>query len=456
MMGLDYMKQRVIMASNRLPVTADTSHRPYTLNRSLGGLATSLGAIGQLYDTTWIGWAGNEKPLTKQQFAALALPDNLLPVNIPKQKFHHYYNRVANAVLWPTLHSMKPPITTRITDWNAVQNVAELFADAVVNRLRHDDIIWVHDFHLMLLVQALRARGVTNKIGFFLHTPFPSPAVFMTVSRHKELLASLAMADLVGFQTARDETNFVATLKKAGIKPSLQMKTGVFPIGIDFDQYADACQLPNVQLHYAALREQLAGQYVVLSVSRLDYTKGILEQLQAFEKAVLEHGLHDITYRLIVAPSREARIEYRRLERKIARYVQATNRRLQRYAQGARVSFEYRNHGFDEVSAWYQRADMLLITPIFDGMNLVVKEYIAARPTPGTLVLSRTAGAADQLPEATLVDPRDIASIADGINRAYSMKAGERARRWHAMRENVRSEDIFAWATAFITALRQK
>lgn len=450
-----HMVQRILMVSNRLPIAVDTTNNPYKVNRSLGGLATSLSAVGQLYDTTWIGWAGNQKPLSKQQFAELSLPDNLVPVNIPRKRFYHYYDRVANAVMWPTLHSMKPPIQVRSADWNSVQSVVNLFAETIIRRLQRGDIIWIHDFHPMLLIHALRARGVTNKIGFFLHTPFPGPAGFMALSGHKRLLTSLAMADLVGFQTERDRTNFTSTLKKAGVRPSVQMESGVFPIGIDFDMYAKASGQPNVQLLYAALREQYTKQYIVLSISRLDYTKGILEQLQAFEKAVLKHSLHDITYRLIVAPSRESRIEYRRLERKIEHLVHAINKRLQRKAKATQISFEYRNHGFDEISAWYRLADMLLITPRFDGMNLVVKEYIAARSKPGTLVLSRTAGAAAQLQAAILVDPHEIENIAEGIYKAYAMEKDERAARWQAMRDNVRAEDIFSWATSFITTLQQ-
>lgn len=443
------------MASNRLPVTVDTTRSPCTVNRSLGGLATSLSAVGQLYDTTWIGWAGNQKPISTQQLASLDLASNLLPVNIPKPLFHRYYDRVANAVLWPTLHSMKPPIQTRRNDWQAVREVADLFAEMIADQLQRDDIIWIHDFHLMLLVHALRGRGIINPIGFFLHTPFPKPVVFMTIAEHRQLLASLAMANVVGFQTSRDEANFIAALKKAGVKLSPQMETGTFPIGIDYELYAQADEQPKVQLHYAALREQFEGAFVVLSISRLDYTKGILEQLRAFEQAVLEHSLHDITYRLIVAPSRESRIEYRRLERQIAHLVGAINRRLQRQATAAQISFEYRNHSFDEVSAWYRLADMLLIAPSVDGMNLVAKEYVAARSEPGTLVLSRMAGAADQLREAILVDPHSVTDIGAGIHRAYVMGQVEKARRWKAMRENVKTEDIFAWARSFISKLQQ-
>lgn len=447
------MKQRVLLVSNRLPVAIDTSKRPYHATRSLGGLATSLGAISRDYETVWVGWAGNEKPLSRQQFTSLVKADDLVPLNIPRRLFHHHYDRVANAILWPILHSMQPPITARPADWNAARKVAEQFAEVIIEQLHVGDIIWVHDFHLMLLVQALRARGVTNKIGFFLHTPFPQPAIFMTVNAHQQLLTSLAMADLIGFQTPQDMANFIATLKKAEVRPSVQMHTGVFPIGIDFAQYADAQKLPDVSQQYDELRRLLDNHYVVLSVSRLDYTKGILEQLEAFEKAVLDNSLGDITYRLVVAPSRESRIEYRRLERKIAHLVVRINKRFRRHASTAHISFEYRNHSFAEVSAWYRRADMLLITPRVDGMNLVVKEYLAVRSEPGTLVLSKTAGAAVQLPQAILVNPTDIADIAAGITKAYHMDAAERKERWHAMRNNIKTETIFTWAKTFLGAL---
>jgi trehalose-6-phosphate synthase len=202
------------------------------------------------------------------------------------------------------------------------------------------------------------------------------------------------------------------------------------------------------------LRNKFKEQYIVLSISRLDYTKGILKQLESFTKAVLEHNLHHITYRLIVAPSRESRIEYRRLERKIGRLVHTYNRQLERKATQAYISFEYRNHSLDEVSSWYRLADMLLITPSVDGMNLVVKEYIAAHPKPGIVVLSYTAGAAVQLEQAIQVDPHDTSSIADGIWRAYSISTLERKDRWQHMRKNVHAEDIFAWATSFVAALQ--
>jgi trehalose 6-phosphate synthase/phosphatase len=447
------MEPRVVIVSNRLPVRITQSEGKLTLHRSSGGLATGLNAIANTHPMLWIGWMGNTQKLSDQQFADLNMPDGLLPIRAPIRAFQRYYDRVSNGVLWPTLHGMKPNVRDTLRDWESVNKIIGTFADAVVSQCKPSDLLWIHDFHLVLLMQALRERGVKNRIGFFLHTPFPSPDIFMKLPQHKQLLASLNATDLLGVQTAKDMLHITSCLQKEGPLLSGRASVQVFPIGIDADAYHRTEQSTQIQAYLARLRPHTLGKKVILSVSRLDYTKGITTQLRAFAQAVKKYHIQDIMYRLIVAPSREARIEYRQLKQRIERTVDTVNAQFASIGASAHVSFEYRDHNFEELSAWYQLSDVLLITPLVDGMNLVVKEYIAARTQPGTIVLSKTAGAAYQLREAILVPPTNIRSIAEGLLSALTMDGEAKQRCWAALRANVDQFNIFWWSDTFLTTL---
>lgn len=448
------MQRRVIIVSNRLPVHITRDGSGLTINRSIGGLATGLSAVGKKHPALWVGWAGNRQPFSKREHATLSLPPSIAPVAIPARLLHRYYDRFANGVLWPTLHAMQPHARDDQADWEALQAVTARFAQTVATNCQPHDLIWVHDFHLMLLPQALREMGVHNPIGFFLHTPFPPAAIFMNITEHRALLAGIAAANLRGFQTTRDMRRFQACARAARIPMPAGTRSKVFPIGIDFDEYANAGKLASVHEYLGQLSPSVQGQRVVLSVSRLDYTKGIIEQLQGFARAVDQHDLRHIRYHLIVAPSREARHEYRTLQRTVEKNVAAINATFHEKKQTAHVSYAYRNHGFEELNAWYRLADVLLVTPYIDGMNLVAKEYIAARAQPGTLVLSRLAGAAEQLRDALLVTPHSVQSIANGLYAALTMPAPEKQHRWNQLQANVRTQNVFWWSDAFIACLK--
>lgn len=448
---------RVIIASNRLPVSIIEKEGKLSLNRSVGGLATALGSVVDLYPMLWIGWPGIKRKLTQGELTKLRFPDALVPVAISAQLLKGYYDQLANSTLWPILHGLQPSGPSLEADWIATKKVALRFADAIRKNSQPNDVIWVHDYHLILLPELLRAEGVPNRIGFFLHTPFPRPETLVKWRYYKRLLRSLAQVDVLGFQTARDVDNFWGCLRMAGVTMRKGSVVQAFPIGIDYEAYRAASKVHAVSRYLQKLRTTVTGKKVILSVSRLDYTKGIIEQLLAVEKVLEEYKPGKVVYKLVVAPSRETVDEYQRLKTSIENTVEAVNSRFQKKYGIAPVEFAYRSHGFQELNAWYRLADVLLVTPRIDGMNLVVKEYIAAREdTRGAIVLSETIGAAFQLRDAILVDPLDVDAIADGVRHALTMPALERIRRWRALSRNVRRENVFWWTKEFLKVLYKK
>ena len=444
-------KPRVIIASNRLPVNITEEAGKLVLNRSLGGLATALGSVMNLYPMLWIGWPGFKKKLTKRQLNELHFPDTLVPVAISARLLKHYYDRLANGTLWPLMHGIKPTRLSQKADWDATLMVTSRFAEAIRKNLRPDDVIWVHDYHLVLLPKLLRDQGVTNRLGFFLHTPFPPAATLLKWRRYKHMLQSLSQVDVLGFQTERDVRNFQECLAAAGMAMKEGSVVRAFPIGIDYKAYRSAIKVRAVGMYLRKLKKTVTGKKVILSVSRLDYTKGIIEQLKAAAKVIEAYGPKKAVYKLVVAPSRETVDEYQKLKADIDTTVAEINSHFKTHYGVRPIEFAYRSHGFEELNAWYRTADVLLVTPRIDGMNLVVKEYIAARDDErGAIVLSNTIGAAFQLTDAILVDPLDVDAIADGLAYALKMPAFERIRRWRALRKNVRQQNVFWWTKEFL------
>jgi len=445
---------RVIVVSNRLPMTIMQTKDGLRAERSLGGLATALGATVGRYDMRWIGWGGLDRPLTAPEKESLHIPQYLVPVAIEPSMFERYYTTFANGVMWPLLHGLAENEVTDKRDWLAAQSVVCHFADVVMHESRPGDLIWVHDYHLLLLPGELARRGLKNRLGFFLHTPFPSPARFMAWKHHAAMLDSLLAADVIGFQTARDVRHFTQALASTGRQLRPGAIAQAFPIGMDISAYKNASDSPAIVAYQRRVKRICVGRQLILSVSRLDYTKGIVEQVRAFTRAVEQGRLDNVLYRLIVAPSRETRREYRELKRDIRLAVRSANTHLKQLGRTSHITFAYRSHGFEELSAWYGAADVLLVTPLIDGMNLVAKEYVAARGNqPGAIVLSQTAGAAAQLNQAIIVPPRDIAAIAAGITQALQLSEQEKRRRWRSLYRSVEQQDIFWWTDAFLSAL---
>ncbi len=450
-------ESRIIVVSNRLPINITETAAGLILNRSIGGLATALATVARKYPMLWVGWAGLRRRLSKKELAELEMPENLVPVNIPPLLFDSYYNRIANGYLWPILHGLKPTRLSQAADWKATENVTSRFADTIQKNVTDEDLIWVHDYHLGLLPKELRRRGMENRIGFFLHTPFPTPETFMRWKHKKTLLQSLAQVDVLGFQTEKDVANFKACLKVAGVQMRKGAVVKAFPIGVDFKAIHAAIKLRAVANYLSGLKRLAKGEKIILSVSRLDYTKGIVEQIRAVESIMSLYKPGKLIYKLIVAPSRESIDAYAELKEEIDKTVKEVNDAFYKQYKFRPIKYKYRSYGFEELNAWYRVADVLLATPKADGMNLIVKEYVAAHEGyNGSVVLSKMMGASAQLSDAIQVDSLDIKDMSVAIVTALTMTTVERHRRWRGLIENVKHQDVFWWAESFISELNKK
>jgi trehalose 6-phosphate synthase/phosphatase len=438
------MSGRIIIVSNRLPLSIVKREGRWIADRSIGGLATALSSVFGRYEPIWVGWTGVKKVFAQKEMASLGLPDGLVPVQIPARMVQRYYDRYCNRVLWPELHGLRPGIKVKGTDWQAYEEMSERFAAAASEQVRPGDLIWIHDFHLMLLPHYLRKAGVKNRIGFFLHTPFPAKS---GLEHQPLMLKSLMSADLVGLQTDRDVKN----IRAAGFNGNVR----AIPIGIDYKLYSQADKRDNVRSILSDLKARTKKRKMILSISRLDQTKGIVMQLRAVEDFLRGRGdRKNFVYRVIVAPSRENVPEFKKLRVKVERVVEQINQRLGS-SDWRPVDYEYRSIGLDEVCAHDLAGDIMLLAPVIDGMNLIAKEYVATRTNDrGMLVLSNTAGAAFNLKDAVLVDPLSRESIVAGLHQAQHMGAKERSARWEKMRRAVAHHDLFWWTDEFIRTLR--
>jgi len=424
---------RIILVSNRLPVGISTGPDGRLIaSRSNGGLATALSSLFDEQKSAWVGWTGLRRHLQPSELRQLDLPGNIIPINLSDQQITHFYDRYSNGVLWPLNHDVEPRITLDDTDIQSVHTVLKRFADAIMQVVKTDDTIWIHDYHLMLLPALLRSRGITNRIGFFLHTPFPSPTAMDSFPLLPETIRSLSSVDVLGVQVARD----VHAAKQWGLSAT------AYPIGVDFERIDRIGGRSTTARAAQALSQKYAGKQIISSLSRLDYSKGIPTQLDAIE--LLARSRDDFVYRLNIAPSRESVLEYRDLHDAIVSRVHEINARY------PLIDFTYENMDESEVTALLNATDIQLNIPIKDGMNLVAKEHIAARRTPATIVLSDAAGAADQLHHALLVPPNDPAITAATLSRALDMSGDEKARRWRLLRRNVKHENVQRWYESFM------
>jgi trehalose 6-phosphate synthase/phosphatase len=450
-----HMAHRLIIASNRLPLSVHEEHDTLSLSRSNGGLATALSSLFDENSSVWVGWTSARRHLSQKELASLAIPPFISPINLTSSEVASYYDTFANGILWPLAHGIAPTATHTAATKHDIQKAVQLFADAIESIAKPDDLIWVHDYHLFLLPQELRRRGITNKIGFFLHTPFFPPDMLSRVPYITEIMTSLLAADVIGLQVERDVRRFRGALKAQNMALPPHTTVRSFPIGINFADFDSLNTSVKVQARVRAIQRQFKGQTIVYSLSRLDYTKGIITQLEAFEYFLSQQSNQEnIVYRLNVAPSREAVPEYEELKEEIAKKVAAVNARFATTAWQP-VQYTYENIDLHEMCAWYQAAAIHLNTPVADGMNLVAKEYIAARRRSGSVIISSTMGAAAQLTEAFIVPPGNPKATADALNQALSLSADEKAERWRALRHEVKNHQAADWAQDFLNTLRQ-
>jgi trehalose 6-phosphate synthase len=480
MNAFQHSKNRLVIVSNRLPIVlAKDSAGRWHAKPGSGGLVTAMAPVLRDRGGLWIGWPGTaeKEDLDLKNLLREAVKGSgyaFEPVPLTLKEVDGYYYGFSNEILWPLFHDLQTRCNFDPAYWRVYRSVNHKFAEVISYSIGRDDCIWVHDYHLFGVGRELREFGVTSRIGYFLHIPFPPLDLFLKLPWRFQILNALLAYDMVGFQTQRDKGNFVqcirAMLKNVSVRSEGQIVTvevddrqvriGNFPISIDFDEFAVAAESPEVGQRVAEIQANHGSdthrRTLLLGVDRLDYTKGIPERLAAFGNALERFPrLHEkISLVQIVVPSRVNIPKYRDLKLEIERMVSEINGM---FTQTGWVPIHYIFRSVDrtELIALYRAADIALITPLKDGMNLVAKEYCAANVTEnGVLIMSEFAGAADQLQdEALLVNPYDVEEVAETIATAVDMPIAERRRRMQALRRKVRQFDIYWWVDSYLNAI---
>ncbi|TCT03913.1 alpha,alpha-trehalose-phosphate synthase (UDP-forming) [Aquabacter spiritensis] len=453
---------RLIVVSNRVAVPQAGG------KAAAGGLAVAVNAALKDRSGVWFGWSGRitEEPsdrpvVTNRNRIKYAV------IDLKEADFQEYYNGFANRVLWPILHYRVDLAEFQRADLSGYVRVNRLFAEHVSKIIQPDDVIWVHDYHMMPLAKYLRERGHANRIGFFLHIPMPPPELIAALPRHGEILGSLAHYDLVGFQTESDRDNFGRYLStrggQAGADPNIfdiagrQVRIGAFPVGIETEAFARRARHAGRTNYVRGFRRSLAGRKLIIGVDRLDYSKGIPHRLEAYE-ALLRTSPEwqdRVTFAQITPKSRIEVPEYIEMDRFLSHKAGQINGT---FGDVSWTPLRYVNKTYSRsaLAGFYRAADVAMVTPLRDGMNLVAKEFAAAQDpeNPGVLVLSQFAGAAAELSGgALMVNPHETEGMAAALKRALDMPLDERRERHERMMAVLLRQDIDQWAESFIEAL---
>jgi trehalose 6-phosphate synthase/phosphatase len=462
---------RLIVVSNRLPnVVMDEEVGAWRAHPSSGGLVTALTPVLLERGGVWIGWRGTSQGAHSDEPIAgtsRGVTYTLKSVMLSEEEIDRYYAGFSNEVVWPLFHDLQSRCNFDPAYWHAYRAVNRKFAQAIAESVTANDLVWVHDYHLMLVAKELHSMGVKARVAFFLHIPFPSLDMYMKLPWRQDILEGLLEYDLVGFQTLRDRNNLthcVENLMKSRhidvrkrvstiTMPQREVMVGAFPISIDFREFAREAAQEAVATRRRELRRALPNRQIMLGIDRLDYSKGIPERLRAFGNALgrFEELRGKVSLLQIVVPSREDIPEYQELKAEVELLVGEINGRFTRPGW---IPIHYMFRGLErtELLAYYRAADVALVTPLKDGMNLIAKEYCAANVDGnGVLILSEFAGAATQLgSQSMLVNPYDIEGMAGAIWRAFNMGGGERRLRMRRLRQSIGRRDVFWWLDSFL------
>ncbi len=458
---------KLIIVANRLPLKATkTEENIFEFIRSEGGLTTGLDSLKIDVEKHWVGWPGAfaETPEEENQITEYLQPFNFHPVFLTPDQIQEYYEGYSNSTLWPLCHYFYSFVEFETKYWQTYKQVNELFSQAALPFIEPGDIVWVQDYQLMLLPQLIRKSTEDISIGYFHHIPFPSYELFRVLPERAELLNGLLGADLVGFHTYDYMRHFVSASERVldlrfkldeVILDNRIVSVDSFPMGINYELYNDAILLPSVQQKALELKKNYGTHKLILSVDRLDYSKGILHRLKGFALFLENHPEYKekVSLAMIIVPSRDNVDRYADLKTKIDELIGAINGT---YSSINWTPVYYFYHGFDfeELVAMYHIADIALVTPLRDGMNLVAKEYIAAkRDVPGVLILSEMAGAAIELPEAIIVNPNNVEQIERAILEALEMPEDEQLRKMKIMQTQVAKQTVNKWAADFVHEL---
>ena len=464
-----YRMGKTIIVSNRMSTSVSRTQDGFAYTPSVGGLATGLSSLHEQEDSLWIGWSGlPADTLSDDERASieetLRRDHKSVPVDLSTDDLNRFYYGFCNNIIWPLFHYFPTYATYDDDLWESYREVNERYFDRVREYLEPDDVVWVQDYQLMLLPAMLKKHQPDAQVGFFLHIPFPSYEIFRLLPWREDVLTGLLGADLVGFHTYDYARHFLSSVRRllgydhdlANVRYEDRMvRVDVFPMGIDYEKYANAVNLPEVQEQMQKVRADRPAEKLILSVDRLDYTKGIPQRLRGYARFLEKHPDYrgKVSMVIIVAPSRTAVPQYQELKREVDELVSVINGRFSTISWTP-IHYFYRTFPFEHLSALYAEADVLLVTALRDGMNLIAKEYIAAkRDEPGVIVVSETAGVARELSEAIIVNPSSVEDIADGLTQALEMPPEEQVARNGRMQKRLSRYDIHYWAQDFVSKL---
>lgn len=459
--------QKLIIVSNRLPINVEKIDGKLKFTRSSGGLASAMSSVN-VDDRIWVGWPGiaseDLTPADKTTITNELAKESCYPVFLSRTQIELFYEGYSNDTLWPLFHYFQSFAKYSDEYWKAYGEVNKLYAKATKKVAHNSAKIWIHDYHLMLLPKLLRATLPGAAIGFFLHIPFPSFEIYRLLPERKELLHGLLGADLIGFHIYDYARHFLSScLRLLGLHSAHStlhyddrtVRVDAYPISIDYSKFKKTLETSGVKNHISALKETYPRQKIILSVDRLDYSKGIPARLEAYRR-LLEHSTEyrgKVKLVMVAVPSRTEVDTYRELRDEIEQTVSRINGTYGT-VDWAPISYQFQNLPFDEIIALYSVADIALVTPIRDGMNLVAKEYVASKQSEsGVLLLSEMTGAIDELPEALSINPNDAASLEKAIKQALRMPKTEQRKRLKSMQERLMLYPVQAWSEDFLSDL---
>lgn len=461
---------KLIIVSNRLPLTVTKKKSKFSFQPSVGGLVTGMSSLDMSKEQIWIGWPG----MTLSGYSAksdsielrkILSEQNYLPVFLKRNDFENYYQGFCNEIIWPLFHYFVQYANYEKKYWDSYKKVNEAFCREVLEVANEDDVIWIHDYHLMLLPELVRKKLPKVKIGFFLHIPFPSSEIFRLIPWCSEILTGLLGADLIGFHTFDYARHFLESVRRVlGYEHTLgqitlgthAVKVDTFPMGIDYEKFSEAPQKEEVQASISKLRGGIKKDYkVVLSIDRLDYTKGVPERLEAIDY-FLDHNpdyIEKVVFIVVAVPSRIDVEHYKILKDQVDNLAGRINGKHGTIGWTP-IWYMYRSFNFSDLTALYSIADVLFLTPLRDGMNLVAKEYVATRRNEdGVLILGEMAGTAKELGEALIINPNDLEGTSNALKSALTMPMDEQKRRMNSMRARLERYDVKRWAHDFMERL---
>ncbi len=459
---------KLIIASNRLPVTITKRKGKFKVQSSTGGLVTAVGGLKKSRGHVWIGWPGISMSASNPEakdIRDLLKPEDYHPVFLSRHDIDDYYHGFCNETIWPLFHYFVQFAIYEKDHWKAYKRVNEAFCDEIMEIAEPEDTIWIHDYHLMILPKLLKEKLPRAKIGFFLHIPFPSSEIFRLIPWCKDIIEGLLGADLIGFHAFDYVRHFLESVRRVlGYEHALgqivvhsrAVKVDAFPMGVDYEKFSNAAHDPDVQKRVRNLRKEIGEQLkIILSIDRLDYTKGIPQRLEAFDHFLKRNpGYKGKAILIMVAvPSRTEVKHYKILKEQVDNLVGDINGRHGKIGW-IPIWYLYRSFEFNDLAALYCISDVIFVTPLRDGMNLIAKEYVATKNDGnGVLILGEMAGTAKELTEAIIINPNDLETTANSLKVAIEMPREERVNRMEKMRARLKRYDVGRWVSDFMEKL---